>query len=297
MGDDGGAERRLAGPHGLQRDVVVAEHGGRLAAAQTVCGAVDVERRAVDVERPTVESDAARLDRLDVAHSHHGIDAPQRVEFGLRHDRAPVHRRIDGRVDTQQATLGLQPVEQIPERYGLVHRRELAGEVGERPLGELPTGLDSRAVQKPGVAGLDPRQPPRRDAVPDQPQARVHRGLARADDHITVPGLPDSRHVVGRHTVDTGGDVVGRRTHRRHDDFHVAGDHAACGHPDLVPAERADPAVAAVLAHRQVGHPAGRQQLLLHHRVEVRAHLSAAGQFVVARIEAAVVDSVAAEIP
>ena len=44
MGDDGRAERGLAGAHRLQGDVVAAEHRGRLAMRQTVCAAVDVER-------------------------------------------------------------------------------------------------------------------------------------------------------------------------------------------------------------------------------------------------------------
>ena len=187
VGDDGRAERRLAGAHRLQRDVVAVEYRGRFLPAETICGAVDVERRAVDVERPAVECDAAGLDRLDVAHPYHVLDLPQRFEFGLGQDRAPVHRRVDGGVDTQQATLGFQPVEQILERFGLVHRRELAGEVGEGPLGELPTGLDRGAIQDPGVAGLDPRQPLRRDAVTQQPQAGVHRRLACADNHVAIP--------------------------------------------------------------------------------------------------------------
>ena len=129
-----------------------------------------------------------------------------------------------------------------------------------------------------------------------QPQARVHRGLARADDDVAVPGVADPRQVVGRHALDAGGDGVRRFAHRRHGDLDVAGDDAARGHLDLVAGEGAHAAVAEVLTHRQVRHPAGRQQALIHHRVEVGAHLGAAGQLVVAGVEPTLVDGVAAEV-
>ncbi len=151
---------------------------------------------------PSVEGYPAGLDRLDMTHPHDVLDAPQLGEFGLRQDRAPVHRRVDGRVDAQQAPLRLQPIEEVWQRFGLVHRGELVREVAQHSFGELRTGLDRGAVQDPRVAGLDPRQPLRRDAVPQQPQAGVHRGLARADDHVAVPGLADARQLVGRHAID-----------------------------------------------------------------------------------------------
>jgi hypothetical protein len=76
MTDDGGAERRLTRPHRLQRDAFIGEHRRRLDVSETVGAAVDVERGAVDLAGPSFEGDAARFDRLDVAHPHHIVDAP-----------------------------------------------------------------------------------------------------------------------------------------------------------------------------------------------------------------------------
>ncbi len=130
-----------------------------------------------------------------------------------------------------------------------------------------------------------------------QPQACIHRGLTRADDHVSVAGVADPRQVVGRDALDAGGDGIGRAPHRRHDDLDVGGDDPPRVHRDVVAAERAQPPVAEVLAHRQVRHATRRQEMLAHHRVEVRADLGAAGQLVVAGVEAAVVDGVAAQTP
>ena len=165
MGDDGGAERRLAGAHRLQSDALIGEHRRRLDAARnrlrcSRCRAQSRRRRSV----PSVERDAARLDRLDVAHPHDVGDSSQLLEFGLRQDRAPVHRRVDGGVDAHaDMPLASSRSNRSGSDSASSTDAQLIGEVAQHPLGELSAGLDRGAVQDPRVAGFDPRQPLRRD--------------------------------------------------------------------------------------------------------------------------------------
>ena len=169
-----------------------------------------------------------------------------------------------------------------------MHRGELGGEVGQHALGELRPGLDRGAVQHPGLARLDPRQPLGRDrrgaaATGRRPSRSCPRRRSRSG-----PGRRGC--AAGRWAARTRHRRRRRRTARRIDGtmistWLVTTRRAVTSISS--PAERADPAVAEVLAHRQVGHPAGRQQVLPHHRVEVGAHLGAAGQLVVAGVEAA----------
>ena len=101
--------------------------------------------------------------------------------------------------------------------------------------------------------------------------------------------------------VDAVGDVVRRWPHRRHDDAEVGGVDDAAPHLDAVvlAAEGAEVAIAIdfaeVLAHREVRHPARRQQVLAHDRVVVGDHLAAARELEEPLVPAAGVDGVGAE--
>jgi hypothetical protein len=124
------------------------------------------------------------------------------------------------------------------------------------------------------------------------------RGLACPDDDVPVAdGLFGQR--VRRDAVDLRRRLVRRWPHRRHDDAEVRRvDHpSAHVDTDVLAGKRAEVPIGGVLTHREVGHPARRQQLLAHDGVEVRADLACAREFVEAFVPAVLIDGVVAERP
>ena len=298
VGDDGRAERRLAGPDRLQRDGAGGVDGSRRLLPDPVARAVDVQRVRGGVDLAAIEDDAPRLDGLHVAESHDVGDFAQPGQLDLREDRAAVHRRLDGLVDAHEAAELLELQVQIVDRRRLLDGPRLRGEVGEHAARELGAGLHGAAVQDPGLAGLDPGDLVWRDVVPQQPRDGVHRRLTRADDDVlVVRGL--AHQAVGRDADDIGRDVVGGRSHRRHDDAQIGGvdDATTNGDAVLLAAERPKRVITEVFGHREVPHPARRQQVLPHHGVVVGDDLATACQFPESLVPAAGVDRVAAEPP
>ena len=205
--DDGRAERRLAGAHRLQRDVVAGEHRGRRRAARSRrrCS----RRSSARARRSSTCRRRARRGPASIA-----LTWPIRTTSSMRRSCSSsacdtiAQRYIVGSTDSSMRSR--QPsassrTKRSSTDVGLRDRPRLRGEVGAaRGVANCMPGLDGGAVEQPGVARLDPGQPVRRDAVAQQPQAGVHGRLARADDRRTGRGAAGFGQLVGRDAVDAG---------------------------------------------------------------------------------------------
>ena len=120
------------------------------------------------------------------------------------------------------------------------------------------------------------------NSVAQQPKTDVDAGLARPDDDEALVAGRGLGQRVGSYALDAVGNVVRRRTHRRNHCLQIRRIDNALPYVDgeLGPGEITYPAVAQVLTHREVRHPPGRQEFLLHDVVEVRTNIAAGCQLV-----------------
>jgi len=140
VGDQPGAEHLLAPAHTLQRDPVAVENRfGRLL-FESVGAAIDVERRTVDRYRAAGQYHLAGFDAIDATHPHDVADAPQLLQFGLRHVRAAVNRRLRRLIQPEKVAAGFQAFEQVRHGCGGLDRNQPVGEAGLEPLQELRAG-------------------------------------------------------------------------------------------------------------------------------------------------------------
>ncbi len=118
--------------------------------------------------------------------------------------------------------------------------------------------------------------------VAQQPKTGVDAGLARPDDDEALVAGRCLGQRVGRYALDAVGNGVRRRTHRRNHRLQIRRIDNALPYVDgeLRPGEITYPAVTQILTHREVRHPSGRQEFLLHDAVEVRTNITAGCQLV-----------------
>ena len=194
--DERRAERGLARPHPLERDAVAVEHRRRRAGGDAGGRAVDEERARADRHGALLEPDLVGADRLDAA-------------------RVGRRRRCVGAAASS-------PSLRMAQWYASGHDRRVdaaqlartppAGGRRRRPTSHAPTALDlvgdalARIAAKNSAPGCTlPRRRTHesrdtiqvicsgRHAVAEQPDARVHAGLARADHHELVVAGRDAR--------------------------------------------------------------------------------------------------------
>ena len=207
-------ERRTALAHRLDRDLLRLEDGSRRGRGDPVGGAIDVEPIGCGGDVTVVEQDAVGLDAADASAAHDALDVSELLELGRVHGRHAVHRRRDRRVDPPQQPGVLQAFEEVGDG------RRLGGHLdSSRPVddeaADLVARLQRRPVDDPCVAGLDPRDAVRIDAVVEQPVARVHAGLAGTDHHIAARRLLGADEVVDGHESHAVVDFEARRVRRR----------------------------------------------------------------------------------
>ena len=86
-------------------------------------------------------------------------------------------------VDPQHHARRLEPKEHVVQRWGLGRGFHCVGDHADE---DGRVRLDHGAVQHPRVPGAHPADRVRSDAVAEQPDARVGRGLAGADDDVLL---------------------------------------------------------------------------------------------------------------
>jgi hypothetical protein len=248
------------------------------------------------------QHDLIGRDALYATEPDNVLDPSQQRELAGAHRRAAIHRRLDALVHAQQHARCAQAIEQVVDRLGLGRRFGGRGEALHQAERER-TGLHVRAVLQPRFTRLDPADALGRDAGLEQPQAGIDRRLAGADHDIALVRRRDLRQLVDRHARDAGSDLEAGRLrrwrlgigirrvdqHARLDALGAAGDQR---YQAVVALE-----VAAVVRHREVAKPSGRQQRLFHHLVEVAADLRARSDLVEAGVRPGAEDSVIAERP
>jgi hypothetical protein len=131
-----------------------------------------VNLTAAGRDRSLLKRDPVRPDVHHSSEMNDILDAPQSPELGLAHGGAPVHSGLDGWVKPDKLPAGFEPAEEIAGVGGL----SCGLKVERHPLYELGEELE-RLLEGPV----------------EEPGARVHGGLATADDRISAgwPGRPD----------------------------------------------------------------------------------------------------------
>ena len=187
---------------------------------------------------------------------------------------------------SEQAAL-LQPGKQIGHRTCLDDGFELTDGAADRALEILRAGLRVGAIQQPSVARHDPADALRRHSVLQQPEARIHAGLAGAHHRIAGIRTLYVGQPIQRYAVHVLRNRVSGTMRRRHGGTRMGGVHQFPAHDDLpliaiqqrleaMPAAGAR----AVVAHRKPLNAARRQEALPHHLVEMAQHFRASGQLV-----------------
>ncbi len=230
------------------------------------------------------------------------LDAPQAGELVLADGGAPVHRRPDRRVEPDELPAGLEPSEQIVDVLGLRRGFQVERHSLDEPGNELERLLVG-PVKQPGVPRPDPADRLRRDTAVEQPDARVHRGLAAADDRVSArrPCRPDQ--IVDRDQPNSRLGTKGRNVSRRDRGLQIPGiDDAALhphpgrltGQPGHKPATIRPPVQ--VVGHAEEPDLARRQQILQHPLVVI-ADLRRRRPLVETCVRPGAVDRVAAQDP
>ena len=159
--------------------------------------------------------------------------------------------------------------------------------------------LGERTVEHPPVARLDPPDRVGCDPGVQEPAARVHRRLARADHRESARRLAEVNEPVRRHEADAFVDLEAGRVHRRYlrldvrrvdellSDLHRRRRAVQQRHHVVTVA-----VLSPILRHGHEPDPARRHELFLEDAVVVVADLRCRGALIEARIGAGLVDAV-----
>jgi hypothetical protein len=244
---------------------------------------------------------ALRLDALHVPLPHDVLDGGQVVALVLAEDRGAEHRRLDALVDPHQRPAGLEPLEQVGHGGGLRGRLHRVGPVLDEVAHQLAR-LQVLAVDEPRLAGLHPGDLTRVDALLEQPHARIHGRLPGAEHHVAAGGLGFLHERVHRHAAGAVVDREARRVRGRDGALEVAGVHDLLADRDVgggagEAVREGGGAVAPILhvAHRSEGDLARREERLVHHLLEVVAHLGRGRPLVEPGVGPGVVDAILTE--
>ena len=225
------------------------------------------------------------LDRLDAAHAHDIVDIAQPIDFALRDRGVVEHLRLHVTVDAKHHAVAFQLVEDLRPAGGSgggLHDGDLSA---DGAVEELFARLHGSAIDQPAFARFHPGDAVGRNARLQQPDARVHCGLARAEDAVVLrqrPALPQVRQRAGHDDAHAVGDREGPLVGRGDGGFEIGrvDQFAADRHLRLLAREEVpEAALAVVFAVREILHPARGQQVVAHYGLEVGEDFGPARQF------------------